>query len=161
MPPVVIAGGIAAAASLAGSAMASRSAGKATKAQSDANNQALAFQKEQDAKGRADWTRAMQAWETNRNALLQRYGISIPQAQAQAPYQRVANQAPMGPGAVPQPMPGGPGQPSPQDPTMLARSPMPGRGGPQLPYQMQDPRVNLEALLRGGYTGAPNRYGMR
>ena len=161
--------GIQAAGQLAGSLISARSSNKATKAQAGSNAAALAFQKQQDARSRADWDRAMKAWEVNRFDLMRRLGIPIPEGQFQGGSlglgQGVAQAAPqmtqqMGYPGI-NPMQPAPVQPSPQDPTMLARSPMPGRGGPQLPYQMQEPRVNLEALLRGGYTGAPNRYGMR
>ena len=118
---------IPAAASLAGSAISAISGGKATKAQTKANDQALAYQRQQDTMSRADWNKAMQAWEANRNQLLQRYGIPIQQAQAQP--QRVAQ--------VPgQPMPSGPGQPAPAQYEQL-------RGVPG----------NLEDLMRRGYTG--------
>lgn len=75
MPPVVIAAGITAAGAI-GSAVANRSAQKrATDVGLQANREAMAYQREQDAKREA----AMQAYQANREALLRRYGVDIGQ----------------------------------------------------------------------------------
>ena len=75
MPPVVIAAGIGAAGSLIGGALQNRAQGRATEAGLQANREALAYQREQDAKREA----AMQAYQANREALLRRYGVDIGQ----------------------------------------------------------------------------------
>lgn len=139
---------------LGAAALGSRSSNKATKAQSDANTQALQFQREQEAARRADFGRAMQAYEANRNALLQRYGLSVPSA----------------------PQPGGMGAPGagPGVPGM-APGQMPFRGPMQGPRQFAPPQVpqpgqvegvptDLGSMMggymgRGGYTGR-GRYGL-
>ena len=72
-PSLISAGG-----SLAGALIGSKQSGKATDASLAATREALAYQKEKDAQSRADFAKAMMAYEANRNALLQRYGISIP-----------------------------------------------------------------------------------
>jgi hypothetical protein len=89
MPPVVIAAGIAAAGTLGGAALASRSSNKATDASSKANAEALAYTKEQETTRRADYAQAQQAyqrqweaWNAQRMALLQRYGVDVSGMQA-------------------------------------------------------------------------------
>lgn len=64
--------------SIAGAALGSRAANKATSAQSQANTQALDYAKQQEQQRRADYERALSEWESGRNALLQRYGVSVP-----------------------------------------------------------------------------------
>ena len=124
-PAAIQAGG-----QLAGAAVGGKGAKAAAQIQARSNAEALAFTREQDAKGRADWDKAMQAWEANRNALLQRLGVDIPQAAYRAPAAPVKNYG--------------------DQPTW--------QGGPP-----GDPDSdNLAALIgRGGYTGQPNRYGLR
>lgn len=51
----------------------------ATRAQTSANDAALAYAKEQDAQRRADYERAYAEWQAGRQALLQRYGVSVPE----------------------------------------------------------------------------------
>jgi hypothetical protein len=107
MPPLVIAGGIAAAAQLGSSALQSRSANKAAKAQGDASAQALAFSKEQEAaaQGRygtskAQYDKQVADWYAARNALLGRYGVDINLGGGGLP--SGGSGAPVGPpGAVP------------------------------------------------------------
>ncbi len=78
MPPVVIAAGIAAAASLTAAKMGSSAAGKATKAQTEANANALTFAREQEAARRARYQQGMQAYMANRKLLAQHLGIELP-----------------------------------------------------------------------------------
>ena len=92
MPPVVIAAGITAAGALAGGALASRASNKATDASSKANAEALAYTKEQEAARRAEYDRATEAyqrqweaWNAQRMALLERYGVDVSRMQAPAP----------------------------------------------------------------------------
>jgi hypothetical protein len=75
MPPVVGAAAVAGGAALAGSALSARA---------ESTDKALAFQREQEAQKRAQYDQAMKAyeakwnaWQSGRNALLQRYGIDI------------------------------------------------------------------------------------
>lgn len=82
MPPVVVAAGITAAGALGGAALASRSANKASEASTKANDAALAYAKEQEAQRRADYERAYAEWQAGRQALLSRYGISVPSSSA-------------------------------------------------------------------------------
>jgi hypothetical protein len=115
MPPVVVAAGIAAAGSVAAGAMGSRASNKATTASAKANSDALAFQREQEAGRRAEFDKAQgryeqqwNAWNANRNALLQRYGVDIGSPQMGQPAQPgTAPQTGAAPQAVPQraPMP--------------------------------------------------------
>jgi len=75
--PAVISAGIGAAGSIAGGLIQSHSQNKATNAQMQANREALAYQKEQEALKQANYQRRYDAWNTSRNALLKRYGIDI------------------------------------------------------------------------------------
>ena len=116
MPPVAIAAGIGAVGSLASGYLASRSANKATKAQSQSNAAALAFERERDARRQANYEAAMgayrnqwDAWNQGRMALLQRYGVDVTPFQSRpavtpAPAQTAPAQAPA-------PVPGGPQTP--------------------------------------------------
>ena len=80
-------------ATLAAGYMQSKSANKATKAQQEANAAALAFEREKYADTRANYEKAMgayqnqwNAWNQGRMALLQRYGVDVaPFQQAGAP----------------------------------------------------------------------------
>lgn len=128
MPGALAAPIIGAVGSLGGALIGSRQAGKAQQSQERANAAALQYQREQDTMNRSDWAKAMEAYQANRNALLQRYGISVPQApMAQAP---------------------GPGMPPGQE---MRRGPMQGRPLRGIPG-------NLGAFARGGYTGGGNPY---
>jgi hypothetical protein len=89
MPPVVIAAGIAAAGTLGGAALNSRASNKATDASSKANTEALAYTKEQETARRAEhdkatelWKAQWNAWNDQRMALLQRYGVDVSGMQA-------------------------------------------------------------------------------
>jgi hypothetical protein len=69
--------------------LASRASNKATDASSKANAQALAYTKEQEAARRADFAQAQaayqrqwEAWNAQRMALLQRYGVDVSGMQA-------------------------------------------------------------------------------
>jgi hypothetical protein len=75
MPPVVIAGGIAAAASLASAKMSQSAANKGTKAQSEATAQALAFEREQKAAAEARYKQGLGLWNARQKSLLDYYGI--------------------------------------------------------------------------------------
>jgi hypothetical protein len=107
MPPVVIAAGIAAAGTLGGAALASRSSNKATDASSKANAEALAYTKEQETARRADYDKATQAyqrqweaWNAQRMALLQRYGVDVSGMQAPPTQSPTAAPGLMGGGRV-------------------------------------------------------------
>lgn len=80
----VIGQGIQAAGQLFGAYMASRGQNKATQASSQATAAALQFQREQEARRKAEYDKAMQAyeakwnaWNATRTALLQRYGVDV------------------------------------------------------------------------------------
>lgn len=149
MPWAVAAPAIASLAGTVGGAiMGSRSANKATKAQSDANTQALQFQREQEAARRQDYQRAMQAYEVNRNALLKRYGIDVgPSTYAQPA------QAPQGAGFAPQGRPPMPPQGAPMGrPMGVTGAPaggMSSRGG------------DLRSLIASGRFGGGGGYNPR
>jgi len=103
MPPAVIAAGIGAAGVLGGSIISSRSSNKATQASADANKQALDYTKEQDAARRAEYDKAMtayqaqwEAWNAQRMGLLQRYGVNVTGMSPQQPQQ----QPQQGPGSL-------------------------------------------------------------
>jgi len=69
-----------------------KSQGKALDAQQRATAEALAFQREQAAKEDAYRQQQWEQWNAGRNALLSRYGISLPMASA-APQGAVPRQA--------------------------------------------------------------------
>jgi hypothetical protein len=84
MPHLVIAAGIAAAAKIGGTIMESRAAGNAAKTQAGTADKALAFAREQEAAKKAAYDQSMKAyeakwnaWQGQRTALLQRYGVDI------------------------------------------------------------------------------------
>ena len=115
MPPAIIAAGISAAGALGGAALSSRSANKAADTQVQAGREALAWEKEKEARRRADWEKGMQIWSAGRQALAQRYGLDLGDVMPSE-----AGAAPMGaavpPGVAQRPMPtpgamaqGGPG----------------------------------------------------
>lgn len=78
---------------------------EAVKAQTASSDEALRYAKEQEALRRADYERAYAEWQAGRNALLNRYGVSVPSVPRAAPPSSA-------PGAVPRtgeaPAAGGP-----------------------------------------------------
>lgn len=81
----VVQAGIGAGASLIGGLLGSHSQNKAMKASEDARREALAYERERDAKAdaeRADakayFRQQQQAWQANRAGILSRYGIHVP-----------------------------------------------------------------------------------
>jgi multidrug efflux pump subunit AcrA (membrane-fusion protein) len=85
MPPVVAAAAIGGAASLAGGALASRSANKASQLQAQGQDKALAFEREQEAARKAEYDQAkaqyqqqMDAYQQARVAALRHYGVDVP-----------------------------------------------------------------------------------
>jgi len=92
MPPVVAAAAVTAAAGLGGAALQSRSAGQANKYQDRAGQRAMEYQRERDAEmqrrydaGQADFHRREAAYEANKRAVLERFGVKYPEAAAGAP----------------------------------------------------------------------------
>jgi len=77
MPPAIIAAGIAAAGTVGGAAIASRSANKATDAQTKAAADTLAFTREQEAQRKAIYDQKMAQYTAMRDTLAKRYGIDI------------------------------------------------------------------------------------
>lgn len=85
MPPVVAAAAIGGAASLAGGALAARSAGKAGKLQAQSTDKALAFEREQEANRKAEYEQQValkqkqwDAYQQARVAALRHYGVDVP-----------------------------------------------------------------------------------
>ncbi len=76
--PAIIPAAIGAAASIGGALLGSRAAGKATDAQTQANANALAFAREQEATRQARWQQGMAAYMANRKLLAQHLGIELP-----------------------------------------------------------------------------------
>lgn len=76
---MIIPAAIGAASSLGGAALGGKGAKQAAKLQMQSQDKALGFAREQEMARRQDWQQAMAAYNANRNALLQRYGISVPQ----------------------------------------------------------------------------------
>lgn len=155
MPPVVVAAGIAGAATLGGAALASRASNKATSAQKDSNDAALAFTREQEAYKRAQYEKAMAAYEqqynaaqARRDALLASYGFSVPSGGSLS----------LG-GARPGPTApvGAMGAPAAAPPSMVAS-----------PYQVQASEApeaqqggySLSEVFRYPGNGGGNRYGL-
>lgn len=75
MPPAIVAAGIGAAGVLGGAALSARAQNKATSAQAKSTDAALDYTREQDALRRAEYARALEAWNNNRNVLLQHLGL--------------------------------------------------------------------------------------
>ena len=100
MPPAVLAAAIPAAASVVGGVLGQRGQNKAIDAQAASADKAMAFEREQAAKGEEAYKQQWEQWNASRNALLERYGIDI------APPQTAG---PGGPGGAPGGPPGGPG----------------------------------------------------
>jgi len=97
MPPTVLASpllaaGVGAVGSIAGGVIGSRGQNKATEASARANDAALQFEREKEATRRADYEKAMGeyqkafgAYQTRKDALLKRYGFSIPDSEFAPP----------------------------------------------------------------------------
>jgi len=85
---LLIGAGLAAGGKVAGSAIQSRASGRATEAGLEANQEALDYRREQDARAEAAYEEQWRAREADRRLLLQRYGIdvaSLPAAPAGPP----------------------------------------------------------------------------
>lgn len=63
---------------VAGAGISSLGGKSAAKTQAKSQQAALDYQRQKDAQARAEWEKAMQIYTANRNALLQRYGLSVP-----------------------------------------------------------------------------------
>lgn len=104
MPPAILASpllaaGVTAAGVVGAGALSARASNKATKASTAANTEALNFTKSQAEAASADYARRYAAWEAERRALFQRYGINIPaSAPPAAPGAGVPGAQPQGPG---------------------------------------------------------------
>lgn len=85
MPQAVLLAAIPAAAAVGGAIVQSRATNKATQASTKSNDAALAYAKEQEAIRRADYERALAEWQAGRQALLSRYGVSVPAYSAPRP----------------------------------------------------------------------------
>jgi len=97
---LLLGAGAAAAGQVGGAAIASRASGKATEAGLEANQEALDYRREQDARAEAAYEEQWRAREADRRLLLQRYGIDVASLPA----------APAGPpGGAPGAVPRGPG----------------------------------------------------
>jgi hypothetical protein len=100
--PDALLGGIpSAVGAVAGGYMQSKAANKATEASERASQQALAYEREKEARRRQEYDRASaqalqqwNAWNQNRMEALRYYGYNMPQAQPMA--QAMPQQAPMG-----------------------------------------------------------------
>ena len=103
---------------LAGALLGGQGADKAAKAQERSQAAALGFAREQEATRQANFNRAYQIWDASRRALLDRYGITLPEATAPQ-----MGAAPAGPGAA---APGGPAM------AAAVRRPMPASAMPEL-----------------------------
>ena len=75
---MIIPAAIGAASSLGGAALGGKGAKQAAQMQMQSQDKALGFAREQEMARRADWQQAMAAYNANRNALLARYGMSVP-----------------------------------------------------------------------------------
>lgn len=73
---------IGAAGGIVGGILGSRAQNKATEAQERANQQALAFSREQEATRKANYDRAYGMWDASRQELMRRYGITLPASTA-------------------------------------------------------------------------------
>lgn len=122
MPPAIIPAAIAGGSAVVGGILGNRAQNKATEAQQRASDAALAYQREQAQREEAWKQRAYDQWLAGRQALLQRFGISLPQAQAPAAG------GPMGPPSM---SPMGGGMPPGMSLGMLAR------GGPDYAGMMR------------------------
>lgn len=138
MPAEVIAAGLGAIGIGGGAALSARAQNRATDASDRANQEAMAFQREQGGKGEEAYRARWDAWNAGRNALLEKYGIDIAPPTMSGP----GGEVPGGPGAVPRPgggAPGGGGAPRPgigplgAPGTPSAGSPAGAAGGPGAP----------------------------
>lgn len=82
MAPVIIPAAISAASSLGGAAMGGKAAKDAAASQERSAAQALKFAREQEATRQQNFNRAYDIWNASRQALLDRYGITLPAASA-------------------------------------------------------------------------------
>ncbi len=64
-------------AQLAGAAMGGKAQKKAAQMQQQSTREALAFEKEKEARRQADYDKAYGIWQAGRQALAQRYGLPI------------------------------------------------------------------------------------
>jgi hypothetical protein len=99
---LLIGSGLAAGAQAYGAHKQASAAKDATRAQTAANDAALAYAREQEARNRADYERALAQWNAGRASLLERYGVSVPaltapQATSGAGFRATA---PLSPGAL-------------------------------------------------------------
>ena len=118
MPAPLIGAGISAASGLVGGILQTKAQGKALDAQERANTQAMAFQREQAAKAEEIYKQQWDQWNQGRQALLSRYGITLPESSAPqppggamprgGPPQGAMPQGAMPQGAMPQGGPAGP-----------------------------------------------------
>lgn len=114
MPPAIVAAGIGAAGMLGGSILGARSAGKAADTQAKAAADALAFEKEQEAKRERQWEadqRRLSPYRLAAASVLAKYGIDIPMEDA-------APQIDLSGGASPESFGGPPEQPTMAPPGM-------------------------------------------
>lgn len=75
-------------AAVAGAVISSRSANKATKAQSQAADAALAFERQKEQQRKAQYDKSFAMWDASRRALAARYGIDLgPSLQSMQPQQ--------------------------------------------------------------------------
>ena len=156
MPAAIIPAAIGGVTSLVGGILGNRASGQAQDKQLAANEEALAYEQEQEARRRQDWEQAMAQYTAGRNQLLARYGVAVPGGGG----------APQGPpGAVPRGIaPGGQPMGPPQfagagvpetgygprggGPAILNRAPMP-QGGPQMPGVGRGRPVRAARASRG------------
>lgn len=124
--------GITAAGDLAGAALGGKAAKSAAKTQAQTTDKTLAFAREQEAAKKLQYAEAMkayqakwEAWQGQRQALLQRYGVDIaPPARPDA-----ATMAPGGPAGVPGPSGGYTGRGGAPVPAPSVPGPSPTLGG--------------------------------
>jgi hypothetical protein len=165
---VAIPAAIGALGSLGGAALGGKAAQNAAKIQAQTAANALDYQKGLEATRKAEYDKAMtayqakyDAWNNNRNALLQRYGIDIPSAPPAAVGPGGPAPAGMPPGAAPGGMPSGP-----------PGTGAPMSGGPITLGQIMSqgtPALGLPPGLPGAPSTPPNvgnwndwqRYGLR
>ena len=114
--------------------MGSRGESKALDAQERARQEAMAWEQEQARRAEEMYRQRYGQWMAGRNALLQRYGISLPEA--------------AGMGGPPQGAPGA-----------IPRPGMMRQGPPMAQGAMQQRPTNLAELIRGRPNmGFPGRY---
>ena len=89
-------------ASVVGGYLAKRGQDNATKAGAASTDKAIAFQREQSAKGDAAYQQQMQMWQANRQALLDKYGIDIAPPSFPGPGGGAPGAVPRGPRGMPE-----------------------------------------------------------